>query len=544
MFQDLRLCRRIVFGAVAGWAMLFALFTNHTWEDYFITYRASKNLATGHGLVFTPGEKLHTFTSPIGVLLPALLNVATGDSSDALVLWLFRLAGAAALGGAAALLLTVARRAGLNGWAQWLLVGMFGLDPKIVGFSINGMETPFVLLFLALTIEAWTGPRERCVVKLGLAWAGLMWTRPDSFLYIGALAAGWWLFGVTGPAAGNRRDMLPLFLKAGLVTTGVYLPWMLWAHWYYGSAIPHTVVAKALGKPPLALLEFLQGVALFPLRALTIGNTTVDNTFQPAYVWYEGWHYSVMTWARWLAMPCALYWLLPFARPHGRAASFTFFTGHLFLTDIARLSYPWYLPVLELLGLWVLADLCQQGFSLARGFLAANAARQRQVLAVLRVAIVAALAAQVLLALSVAWQLRHQQRLVEEGVRKELGLWLAQHAASPRDTVFLESLGYIGFYSQLKMYDFPGLASREVVAARARLRSDNWTRLIRELKPDWVVLRGYEVANLAGADPGLLTREYREVKRFDATPQIEAIRWLPGRGYLLIDATFVVFRRL
>jgi hypothetical protein len=57
--------------------LLFALCTNHVWEDYYITYRSSKNLANGHGLVFNVGERLHTFTSPLGVLLPALSHLLT-----------------------------------------------------------------------------------------------------------------------------------------------------------------------------------------------------------------------------------------------------------------------------------------------------------------------------------------------------------------------------------------------------------------------------------------------------------------------------------
>ncbi|HET7538045.1 MAG TPA: hypothetical protein VFJ90_16410, partial [Candidatus Didemnitutus sp.] len=51
--------------------LAFAAYTQHAWEDYFITLRASRNLVDGNGLVFTPGERLHTFTSPLGVLLPA-----------------------------------------------------------------------------------------------------------------------------------------------------------------------------------------------------------------------------------------------------------------------------------------------------------------------------------------------------------------------------------------------------------------------------------------------------------------------------------------
>src|SRR6476659_10642424 len=81
----------LIFFATFAVAMLFAAFTQHIWEDYYITYRASKNLATGHGLVFNHGDRLHTFTSPLGVLLPALSSVLTLNRSDVVALWLFRL---------------------------------------------------------------------------------------------------------------------------------------------------------------------------------------------------------------------------------------------------------------------------------------------------------------------------------------------------------------------------------------------------------------------------------------------------------------------
>ncbi len=61
----------IVFGLVFALALSWAVYSQQAWEDYYITYRASKNLAEGHGLTFTPGERVHSFTSPLGVLLPA-----------------------------------------------------------------------------------------------------------------------------------------------------------------------------------------------------------------------------------------------------------------------------------------------------------------------------------------------------------------------------------------------------------------------------------------------------------------------------------------
>jgi hypothetical protein len=76
----------LVVGTVFLVAFAFAAYTHHAWEDYWITYRISQNLATGHGLVYTPGERLHAFTSPLGVLLPAGFCWLTGNRSDDLVL--------------------------------------------------------------------------------------------------------------------------------------------------------------------------------------------------------------------------------------------------------------------------------------------------------------------------------------------------------------------------------------------------------------------------------------------------------------------------
>src|SRR4051812_41344034 len=102
----------LVFAVVFCAAMAFALFTRHAWEDYWITFRSSRNLAEGHGLVFNRGDRLHTFTSPLGVLLPALAYLLTFNSSDYGALWIFRLLSAAALGGGAVLLVAAARRMG------------------------------------------------------------------------------------------------------------------------------------------------------------------------------------------------------------------------------------------------------------------------------------------------------------------------------------------------------------------------------------------------------------------------------------------------
>ncbi|HTO02262.1 MAG TPA: hypothetical protein VL069_01110, partial [Opitutus sp.] len=126
---------RVVFFASFALTLLFATYTDHVWEDYYITYRASKNLATGHGLVFNHGDRLHTFTSPLGVLLPALASVLTLNQSDTIALWIFRLISAAALAGAATLLYRLVLHLQRSAALAALTAACVALDAKSLDFT-------------------------------------------------------------------------------------------------------------------------------------------------------------------------------------------------------------------------------------------------------------------------------------------------------------------------------------------------------------------------------------------------------------------------
>jgi hypothetical protein len=540
-----RKTRWLIFAGVFAIALAFAAYTQHAWEDYYITYRVSKNLATGHGLVYTVGEKVHAFTSPLNVLIPAALSLMTGNRSDELVLWLFRVVSSLLLAGAAVLLFDSARKNSLSWIPTALLVGMFGLDAKIVDFSINGQEVAFMMFFLALALHALTVRSDWAILKLGLAGAGLMWTRPDAFIYFGAIALGFLLFNAGQPIGQSRLGLLKVLLGAGVLTAILYLPWVLWAWHYFGSPIPHTIVAKSQMRNPLSVRPgpLLVDLATFPLGML-LGTTSTENTFLPSFASsLGGWHWTVILYGKCLAFACALYWFLPFGRPQGRAVSFAFMASHFYLSYIVPYRASWYMPTCAILAVVVFAHIVQHGLDLGlslkdkdyKGFWFWTAGS--------RVLAASVLSATLLLLLCSACQMRVQQREIEEGNRKQIGLWLRQQAASPADTVFLEPLGYIGFFSQLKMLDWPGLCAPEVVAAEKRLKSTNWAKLIPELRPDWLVLRPMEAGQLQNLTPRLLMESYSAVKVFDASERVASYRWLPGRGYLALDAQFIVFKR-
>jgi len=537
--------RWLIFVGVFALALAFAAFTQHAWEDYYITYRVSKNLATGHGLVYTVGERVHAFTSPLNVLVPAALSILTGNRSDQLVLWLFRVMSSALLGGAAVLLYDSARKNSLSRLATAVLVGMFAFDAKIVDFSINGQEIGFMMFFLALALHALTVRSDWTVLKLGLAGAGLMWTRPDGFIYFGALGLGFLLFDAGRPIGQSRLGLLKTFLWAGALTTIMYLPWLLWAWHYFGSPIPHTIIAKGQLKfasaiQPARRLLYCLG---FPFGML-VGRTSVGATFLPANaLLFGGWHWSAVVFGKGLACLCGLYCCMPRGRPQGRAASFAFMVGHFYLSCIAAYAAAWYLPACAILGIFAFAHLIQHGLDLAPAAPNPSSSQARYWRTCVRALAATVLLATLLVTLCSAYQLRAQQREIEEGTRKQIGLWLRAHAASTTDTVFLEPLGYIGFYSQLKMLDIPGLCAPEVVAAERRLKSVSLPKVIPEVHPDWLVLRAAEADRVRAAAPGLLTETYAAVKVFDASERIASYSWLPGRAYLRYDEKFIIFKR-
>jgi len=521
----------IVFVIAAVIALGFALYTNHVWEDYYITYRSSKNLATGHGLVFNDGDRLHTFTSPLGVLLPAVTSLLTGNTSDTGALWIFRCLCAAALGGAVVLLAGLARRSLYVPVAVAVLVGGLLTDAKTLDFTINGMETAFMLLFIAYAFWAHQTPGPRQPAHLGAAWAALMWTRPDSFIYIGLIAAGFWLFNDAATTGSNRWAQLRLFFRAGLITTALYLPWLIWAWLYYGTPVPHTITAKGGIGDPHTLGGLLHTIFTLPWLAWT-KSSSLELTFLPSYYMIGGWPAAAIYVSRTLATICSVLWLLPILRSWARAASFAFFGAHVYLTYFPYFPFPWYIPSTTVLALIALAGLAQ--------WLVAGAATPgwRRALAI-------ALAAALLLpnvwcVWAVARQVRAQQEIVEDGNRRRIGEWL-RAVSQPGDTVFMEPLGYIGFFSGLKTYDWPGMSSRETVAARAEVGA-SWGAILRYLQPSWIVLRPFEVPRVEREAPGFLHNFYTVAREFDRSAEVAQLD-VHGRRYLEHDAHFIVYQR-
>lgn len=571
------------FASVCG----YACWTGHVWEDFFITFRHSRNLVEGRGLTYNPPERIHGFTSPVGVLLPALCDLATGVRDWRAALWLFRLLSALAFAGAgalAALLLLRGRRAG---WliAAWAV--LYAFEAKAVAYSANGMETAWLLLPLAGTLVLTAGEPGRGWL-LGLCWAGLLWARPDGFIWAAGLALGRLLL------TPGRRAWLGCCLRSLAICLVLYGPWLAFTWAYYGSPIPHTVIAKANVEwgPAVQLREAYDNLdTRFP-RATA-------EAFQPVLFWggkdWLPWVHAtrlLVAISEWLGFFAALYWLLPVNDRAGRLASFGFAVGCLYLASIYSVC-SWYWPPATVLGLFALvragqtvlapppggtvspasswqwtagwALVCYAFFTgvypvepwyaptaaiLATAWLPRVPALMgrfpwRLVRVPAGAAAAVALAAVALAQLTVfgltAYEMKVQQAEVEDGNRIPVGLWLRDHVG-PAERIYLEPLGYVGFFCGRHVVDWPGLVSPDVVRARRQKRTDYWS-MIGEVRPDWVVLRdgvppvGYEPA-------AFLHANYKRVATFDVRDNLKRYAWLPGRSYLFFDSCFHVYKRV
>jgi hypothetical protein len=514
----------IVVCAAVVLPLAFAAFTEHAWEDYFITLRSSRNLVEGHGLVFNPGERVHTFTSPLGVLVPALCTALAGANHEQLGLWLFRAINLALLGAAALLLWRRADALRLGAVGRVTLFGLLFADPKLIDFSMNGMETAILVYFALLLWSELETERPRVAV-VATSVAGLMWTRPDAFVLGGAIIVARILIRGhrdTGPQVPWRP------LLSGIVLGGIlYVPWFAWAWWYYGSPVPHTIIAKGAYTPAIHVTNLL----LLPWQTLT-GQSMLIDLFLPTYWSFGGWPTALPRIAHALAGIAAFAWVIPKFSATARRASLAVFIGMFYLCSIVL--FPWYVPP------WTALAAIAVGFVADELFHALVATGRRIWALVLRTACVGVVALQVAVLAASAWQMRVEQRYVETGVRRAIGDWLRQNA-KPRDTVFLEPLGYIGYFSRLKTYDFPGLSSPEVVAA-TRSGARRYADVIARLQPNWVVLRPHEAARPEFATTGVLG-DYELAKSWDATPQLDRVAFLPGRVWVEGEGQFLLFQR-
>jgi hypothetical protein len=134
--------------------------------------------------------------------------------------------------------------------------------------------------------------------------------------------------------------------------------------------------------------------------------------------------------------------------------------------------------------------------------------------------------------------MRVEQQVIEEGNRMRVGLWLREHG-SIKDRVYLEPVGYIGYFSGLEIMDFPGLVCpKNTECIRA---GKTFTTIPEVTKPEWIVLRTVEAD--AMSSQGYFAKEYELAQTLNVASELRRHEWIPGVKSLLVDSVFLVYRR-
>ncbi len=213
----------------------------NVYDDAYITYRYVENIHEGLGAVYNEGERVFGVTSPLYLLWLVILRY----SLPGIDLPVLAVAGNLIfLLATCALILVYVRSLGLGSRAGAVAAIAVILSP-ILRVSMGGLEMSLFLALIAATLLA------------------LRRDLPGAALWLASLAAltrpeGMFLVGIVLPSIILRKDRR-LTRLAGLLPLAV---WTAWSVWYYGSPIPHSVIAKAQPLYPLppgaALLELIR----------------------------------------------------------------------------------------------------------------------------------------------------------------------------------------------------------------------------------------------------------------------------------------------
>ncbi|HWR97073.1 MAG TPA: hypothetical protein VN317_01485 [Candidatus Methanoperedens sp.] len=488
--------------------MLFALSTGQIWEDFFISFRHSENLVLGNGLTYQAGQRIQGFSSPLAVLLAAGARWVAGAGSLAGTIWIIRAFGIAAFTIGLWLLLQAFSR-GASAWTTAVIALLYVFDSKSVAFSTNGMETAFFMMFAAGSLASLAKGRA---IALGFCWAGLQWTRPDGIVFIGLMAIAALLF-----SAEPRPGKLRMLMQSAAVCAAGYSPWIAFAWYYYGTPVPLTAQAKQALSGGFAPDTVLMKLRSFP--------TMVSMISLPPWAQFGGWH-AFETPAMIVSAAAIFYWLIPRGDQLGRRSSFVACGSILYLC-VVNGYFPWYFPPVFLFTLPALKAVLDA--------LAVRRALRRAAMGVSGIV----LSGYLYLWVDYAHLARATMSINEWETRRSVGLWLKENARRS-DRVLVECPGYIGYFSGLRMVDYPGLVSPEVVAVN-RVRPSSLAAIGSLFVPEWLVLRPSELPDFVRSDPDGFERLYEPAATFDRREQL--LKAVPRHPEATYDSAFLVLKK-
>jgi hypothetical protein len=238
-----------------------------TIDDSYITYRYARDILSGQGFVFNPGEHVQGTTTPLYTALMVLGGALSGGTGAPFP-QIAMLINALADGIVCLLFIRLGRQldfrfAGIGAALAWAIA------PYSVTFAIGGLETSLFVLLLVGTACAHLEDRHNLAMLLA---ALAFLTRPDALIFIGLLG----LDRLWQVVQEQRKKQLsiPRLLVELLIFLIPTASWIIFAWLYFGSPIPHSIAAKTLAyrlSPESGFVRLLQHYATPFMEDLTFG---------------------------------------------------------------------------------------------------------------------------------------------------------------------------------------------------------------------------------------------------------------------------------
>ena len=508
--------------------VVFWTITNRMFEDGLTTITHARNVPLGLGLVHHAGEgNVHGFTSAIGVLIPLAGELIQQGSG----MFAMRAASLVAVCIALVYARLICRDLALGSFPTAFVLAYLAFDQNMIFYGMSGMETQVTVTVILGGVYH---VRRQDMVASGI-WLGLApLARPEFVLWVAPALAFL--------ALSNLRRAIAVAGIAGALVA----PWLIFTTAYYGSPIPNTVIAKATVSPIPALLS--DGSPL-PWLGWLFGQVTGHISLLLYH--FEPFHEVWSTAAAPLPGPVLiviavvvadLFAIGLIASRHVAgwwpALAFVglFFAYRVYFIPTIN-YYDWYLPpFLALVMIVVGAGLQRIG----------------EVRLVVTKTLSVALAFTFALHMPFSFVVESKVQAVEDTVRTNVAEYL-KATVPPGESVTSESAGYIGFYGGVKLFDYPGLTSKTSVRALQALPPDqrDLAHLVAALRPDWLVLRPWELQELRNQFPQVAA-EYQVVRVFrmpgvpDSRLDVDGATTIAfgGLSEIDVDEKFIVLRRV
>ncbi len=235
-----------------------------TIDDAYITFRYSRNILAGNGFVYNQGEHVLGTTTPFYTILLSAIALISGGT-QAPYPWIALCINAIADAITCILLFLICKRSGYT-IAGIALSLVWAIAPYSVTFAIGGLETSVFVLLLVSALFCFLIKQYNLVALF----AGFsLLTRPDALIFIGLVVLSRLFF--------DRSTTFNKLQSAIKEMTFFLVPVLLWvtfAYIYFGSPIPHSMIAKSvtyLLPPNAALSRLIQHIATPFLEHLTFG---------------------------------------------------------------------------------------------------------------------------------------------------------------------------------------------------------------------------------------------------------------------------------